>query len=108
MLIGAFLLVSFFPSLSNSLCMAPKGKSTSSRNPLHSRASFSNPTPLYVWFCDEKAHQDFLENFSQCGIHLERCVILLDFSDTALPTDIHSRGWESLCEIRGSYLALII
>ena len=32
----------------------------------------------------------------------------IGFSDTALPTDIHSWGWESLCEIRGSCLALII
>ena len=30
---------------------------------------------------------------------MERQVILSDFSDTNLPTVIHSRGWESLCDI---------
>ena len=30
---------------------------------------------------------------------MERHVVLLDFFDTDLPTVIHSRGWESLCDI---------
>ena len=77
--------------------MAPKRKSTPSRNPLHSEAASSSPfadfTPSHVRFRDEKARTDFLENFSRCSIHLERQVILSDFSDTNLPTVIYSRGW---------------
>ena len=84
-----------------SCIMAPKCKSTPSRNPLHSKASSSSspfdPTPSHVWFHDEKAKSDFFENFSQCGIHSECQVVLLDLSDTDLPTVIYSRGWESLC-----------
>ena len=84
-----------------SCVMAPKCKSTPSRNPLHSKASSSSspfdPTPSHVWFHDEKAKSDFFENFSQCGIHSECQVVLSDFSDTDLPTVIYSRGWESLC-----------
>ena len=30
---------------------------------------------------------------------MERLVILVDFADTDLPTVIHSRGWESLCDV---------
>ena len=61
----------------------------------------SNPPipPLHVQFCDEKAYQDFLENFSKRGVHSKCHVILLDFSDTPLPDVIHTWGWESLCEI---------
>ena len=51
-----------------SCVMAPKRKSIPSLNPLRSGASSSSspsdPTPSYVWFCDEKAKSDFLENFS--------------------------------------------
>ena len=96
-----FLFLSLSPSLSllDRLHMAPKRKSTPSRNLLCSNTSSSDPTPTHVWFCDRKAHQDFLENFSKHGIHLERRVVLSDFSDIALPTIIHSQVWESLCEI---------
>ena len=101
-----FVVIFFFcfsPSLPLSLLdrlhMAPKRKSTPSRNLLCSNTSSSDPTPTHVWFCDRKAHQDFLENFSKHGIHLERRVVLSDFSDIALPTVIHSQVWESLCEI---------
>ena len=60
-----------FPSLSLSLldrlCMAPKvRKSTPGQNPLQSSGSFSSSDPLppfHVWFHDEKACWDFLENF---------------------------------------------
>ena len=81
--------------------MAPKRKSTSSRNLLRSRAStFSfDPTPSHVQICDEKAKTDFFENFSRRGVHLELQVILSDFFDIDLPTVIHSMGWESLCDI---------
>ena len=89
----------FSLSLSDRLRMAPKHNSTPSRNPLRSGTSSSNPTPTHIWFHDGKAHQDFLENFSKCGIHLECHVVLLEFFDTTLPTVIHNRGWESLCEI---------
>ena len=105
---SAFLFVSPSLSLSDSLCMAPKHKTTSSRNPLCSGASCYDPTPFHVRFCDEKANQDFLENFCKCGIHSKCYVILLDFSDTALPIVIHSRGWESLCEILVSCPLMII
>ena len=88
--------------------MAPKRKSTPSQNPLRSRTSSSNPTPTYVWFRDGKAHQDFLENFSKCGVHPERHVVLSDFADTTLPDVIHSRGWESFYEIPLSCPIMII
>ena len=58
-----------------SCSMAPKQKSTPSRNPLHSRASSSSSpsdsTPSHVRFRDDKARKDFLENFSRLGIHSE-------------------------------------
>ena len=100
--IGDSLIVSFFPlSILFTLVvsMAPKRKSTLARNPLHSDASSSsNSAPFSLWFCDDDAHKAFSENFSRCGIHLERQVILADFIDTDLPDVIHSRGWESLCD----------
>ena len=107
---GAFLLLSLSLSLSlsNSLRMAPKCKSASSQNPLRFEASSSDLTPLHVRFHDEKARQDFLENFSKRGIHLERCVILSNFSNTTLPTVIHSWGWESLCDLPVSCSTMII
>ena len=75
--------------------MAPKQKSTLSQNPLHSRASFSSdPTPSHVQLHNDEARKDFLENFSRRGIHSKCQVILSDFSDTDVPTVIHSRGWE--------------
>ena len=44
--------------------MAPKRKSTPSQNPLRSGASSSSdPTPFHVWFRDDKAQKDFLQNF---------------------------------------------
>ena len=58
-----------------------------------------DPTPSSIWFRDENARKAFLENFSQRGIHSECQVILADFANTDLPDVIHSRGWESLCDI---------
>ena len=79
--------------------MAPKRKSTPSQSPLRFGASSSSDSiPLHVRFCDEKACQDFSENFSRRAIHLECQVILSDFSNTDLPTVIHNQGWESLCD----------
>ena len=82
------------------MSMTPKRKSAPSRNPLHSRAlSSSDPTPSSIQFRDEDARKDFSENFSRRGVHSKRRVILADFADTDLPDVIHSRGWESLCDI---------
>ena len=88
--------------------MAPRHKTTLSRNPLRFGASSSNSTPLSIRFRDDKARQDFLENFSKCGIHSEHHVILSDFFDTTLLTVIYRRGWESLCEIPVSCPSVII
>ena len=80
--------------------MAPKHKSTFARNLLHSSASSStDPSPSTVWFRDDDAFNAFSKNFSRRGIHSERQVILSDFADTDLPSVIHSRGWESLCDV---------
>ena len=81
--------------------MAPKCKSTPARNLLRSGVSSStDPSPSTVRFCDDDdAFKAFLENFSRRGIHLERQVVLSDFADTDLPFVIHSRGWESLCDV---------
>ena len=107
---GAFLFISLFPSLSlsNSLCMAPKRKSAPSQNLLHFGASSSDPTPLHVRFLNKKTQKGLSENFSIRDVHLEGRMILLDFFDTTLPTIIHSRGWESLCEILVSCPIVII
>ena len=80
--------------------MALKRKSTPARNPLPFGASSSTyPSPSNVWFHDDDAFKAFSENFSRQGIHLERQVILSNFADTDLPSVIHSRGWESLCDV---------
>ena len=71
--------------------MAPKRKSTPSRNPLRSEtSSSSDPTHSHLWFRDDDTHKEFLENFSRRGIHSECQVILVDFVDTDLPDVIHS------------------
>ena len=51
---------------------------------------------------------NFSENFCRRGIHSKRHVILLDFSDTGLPTVIHNRGWGSLCGIPVTCPSVII
>ena len=80
--------------------MTPKCKSTPARNPLHSSASSSSdPTLSHIRFRDDDAFKAFLENFSRRGIHSERQVIPMDFADTDFPSIIHSRGWESLCDV---------
>ena len=94
------------PSLSLShsftlvVSMAPKRKSTPAQNPLHSGASSSSDSaPLNLRFRDGDAHKAFTKNFSRRGVHSERQVILEDLADTDLPSVIHSRGWESLCDV---------
>ena len=80
--------------------MAPKRKSTPARNPLHSDVSSSfDPTLSHIRFRDDDAFKAFSKNFSKQGIHLEHQVILMEFTDTDLPSVIHSRGWESLCDV---------
>ena len=80
--------------------MAPKRKSIPARNPLRSGASSStDPSPSNVRFRDDDAFKAFSENFSRHGIHSECQVILSNFADTDLPSVIHNRGWESLCDV---------
>ena len=80
--------------------MAPKHKSTPARNPFRSGASSSSdPSPSNIRFHDDDAFKAFSENFSRRGIHSECQVVLSDFADTDIPSVIHSRGWESLCDI---------
>ena len=75
------------------MSMAPKRKSTPTRNTLCSGAfSSTDPSPSNVWFRDDDAFKAFSENFFRRGIHSERQVILSDFADTDLPSVIHSRG----------------
>ena len=89
--------------------MAPKRKSTPAQNPLRSDASSSfNPSPSTVRFSDDDAFKALSENFSRRGIHSKRQVILSDFVDTDLPSVIHSRGWESLCDVLVTCLLVLI
>ena len=82
------------------MSMAPKRKSTPAQNPFRSDAFSSfDPSPSNVRFCDDDAFKAFSENVSRRGIHSECQVVLLDFADTDLPSVIHSRGWESLCDV---------
>ena len=64
---------SFLLSLVNFLSMAPK-KSIPSKNSISRRGSSSSSSPSVpnsVRFHDEKAKEDFYENFSNRAIHLE-------------------------------------
>ena len=89
--------------------LASKRKSTPARNPLHSSASSStNPSPSTVRFHDDDAFKAFSENFSRQGIHSERQVILSDFANTDLPSIIHNKGWESLCDVPVTYPLVLI
>ena len=82
------------------MSMVPKCKSTPAQNPICSGASSSSsPSPSNVRFCDDDAFKVFLENFSRQGSHSECQVILSDFANIDFPSVIHSRGWESLCDV---------
>ena len=106
-LIGFFFLPLFLFTLIVS--MTPKRKSTPARNPLHSGASSSSDlSPSTVRFRDDDAFKAFLENFSRWGIHSECQVVLSDFADTDLPSVIHSRRWESLCDVSITCLLVLI
>ena len=86
-LLGTFLIVLLFFS-------------TLAQNPLGSSASSSTDlSPSTVQFRDDEAFKAFLENFSRRGIHSKCQVVLSDFANTDLPSVIHSRGWESLCDV---------
>ena len=89
--------------------MAPKRKPTPVWNPLHFGASSSSDsTCLSFRFRDDDAHKAFSENFSRRGIHSERQVVLSNFSDTNLPSVIHSKGWESLCDVPVTFPLMLI
>ena len=89
--------------------MAPKRKSTPAWNPLHFGASLSSdPTPSNIRFRDEDARKAFSENFSKRSVHSKLQVILADFADADLPTAIHSREWESLCDVLVTYPLVLI
>ena len=110
---GAFLIVSFFFLhlflFTLVMSIALKRKSTLTWNPLHSGASSSSDSaPISLRFHDDDTHKAFLENFSKHDIHSERQVILADFVDTDLPDVIHSRGWESLCDVPVTCLLVLI
>ena len=80
--------------------MAPKRKSTLAWNPLRSDASSStDPSPSNVRFCDDDAYKAFSENFFRRDIHSECQVVFSEFADIDLPSVIHNRGWESLCNV---------
>ena len=92
----------FFPLFLFTLVVsvAPKRKSTPTRNPFRFDASSSSdPSPSNVRFYDDDAFKAFSENFSRRGIHSECQVVLSDFADIDLPSVIHSKGWESLCDV---------
>ena len=111
-LLGTFLIVFLFLPLflfTLVVSMAPKCKSILARNPLRSGASSSSgPTLSHIWFHDDDAFKAFSENFSRRGIYSERQVILSNFADTDLPSIIHSRGWESLCDVPVTYSLVLI
>ena len=77
------------------LLMAPK-KSVPSKNSIRrcgpSSSSSAPSLPNFVRFHDEKAKDDFFENFSDWVIHSECHVILSNFSDTSLPDEFRSQG----------------
>ena len=80
--------------------MAPKRKSTLAQNLFHSGASSStDPSPSNIRFCDDDAFKTFSKNFSKRSIHSECQVVLSNFADIDLPSVIHSRGWELLCDV---------
>ena len=104
--VGTFLIVSLSLSFLFTLVvsMTPKRKTNSSLNPLRSGASSSSdPTPSYIWFCDEVARKDLSENFSRLGVHSECRVILADFANTDLP-DSFTVGVGSHCMTSRSHV----
>ena len=75
--------------------MAPRRKSTLGWNPFQGSGSSSSSDPIppiHVRFHDEKAREDFLENFKKCGTHSKCHVVLSNFSNTPLPGVIWTQG----------------
>ena len=109
---GTFLIVSFslpFFLFTLVVSMAPKRKSTPAQNPFHSGASSSfDFAPFSLWFRDDNAHKASSNNFSRRGVHLERQVILADFANIDLSIVIHSRKWESPCDVPVTCLLVLI
>ena len=68
--LAVILCLSSLSLLISLLVMEPK-KSVPSENLIHRGSSSSFPFDS-IWFCDEKARDDFFENFSNRVIHLER------------------------------------
>ena len=65
-------LLFFFLSLSFSLLIMEPKKYVPSKNPIH-HGSLSSSFPFdSIRLCDEKARDDFYENFSNRVIHLKR------------------------------------
>ena len=85
---GTFLIISLSLPLflfTLVVSIAPNRKSTPSQNPFRfGKSSSSDPTLSHLQFRDDDAHKTFQENFSRCGIHSKRQVILVDFVDTDL------------------------
>ena len=88
--------------------MAPKRKSTTQKHLHLGASSSSDSAPLLLRFRGDDAHKAFSENFSKQGVHSERQVILVNFADIDLPTVIHSREWESLCDVPVTYPLMLI
>ena len=67
------------------LVMAPK-KSIPSKNPIHFGSYSSSSAPSdFVWFRDEKAQDDYFENFSNRAIHSECRSFCLTFETLLYP-----------------------
>ena len=64
----------------------------------HRGSSSSLSIPNFVRFHDEKARDDFYENFFNRVIQSKCQVSLFDFSDTPLPGVFSFQGWKSFCE----------
>ena len=86
--------VSFFsPSLSFSLLVMAHKKFVPSKNLIcHGSFSSSSTPSNSIRFRDEKARDDFFENFFDRTIHSKCQVILSEFPNTSLPGAFSSQG----------------
>ena len=102
-----FLSLSFLFTLVVS--MAPKRKSTLFRNPLRSGASSSsNPTPSHFGSVMRMPEMTSWRTFLDEVFIRNAESFLADFADTDLPNVIHSRGWESLCDVPVTCTSMLI
>ena len=65
-------LLFFFLSLLFSLLIIATKKYVPSKNPIHHGSLSSSFPSDSIWFCDEKARDDFFENFSDWAIYSKR------------------------------------